>query len=91
MYKRKIFLDVAIQDMLSFVLPEVIRVQGKKGTRERSEAVTIRMTPEEKKNVYALAAAAGMTVTAYLIGCGIGDKLGQMVLDGFKGENEVSR
>ena len=65
-------------------------MQGKKGTRERSEAVTIRMTPDEKKNVYALAAAAGMTVTAYLIGCAIGDKLGQMVLDGFKEETGYS-
>ena len=64
--------------------------QGK--SLERTERVTIRMTPEEHATLKHYAAAAGLSMTAFLIGEALGDKVGQMVLDGFgESDSRVSR
>lgn len=39
---------------------------------ERSEYIGMKVTPQEKKDIYAAAAAAGLSVTAYLVGLGVG-------------------
>lgn len=51
--------------------------------KERTETVTIRLTPEEKSALKKLAAAAGISVTGYLLGQALGDCIGQVILDGF--------
>lgn len=56
--------------------------QGK--TSERTERLTIRMTPEEHKALKNAAAFAGLTVTSFVCAMAAGDHLGQMVLDGFE-------
>lgn len=55
--------------------------QGK--SSERTERISLRVTPEEMETIKGYAAAAGLSVTAFLIGEAIGDKIGQVMLDGF--------
>lgn len=45
--------------------------------KERTEYINIRVTPAEKAALVAGAAAAGLTLTGYLIG----DKIGQKILE----------
>lgn len=52
--------------------------------KERTEYIGIRVTPAEKEMLKKLAAAAGLTLTGYIIGETIGDALGQMIVEGFK-------
>lgn len=47
-----------------------------KNPKERTEYIGIRVTPEEKELLKKLAAAAGVSLTGFLLGCSIGDKLG---------------
>lgn len=48
-----------------------------KNPKERTEYIGIRVTPEEKAALKKLAAAAGLTITGYLLGEALGDKLGE--------------
>lgn len=48
--------------------------------KERTEYIGIRVTPEEKALLKKLAAAAGMTITGYLLGEALGDKIGDMII-----------
>jgi len=48
-----------------------------KNPKERTEYIGIRVTPEEKYLLKKLAAAAGVSLTGYLLGSAIGDKLGE--------------
>lgn len=48
--------------------------------KERTEYIGIRVTPEEKVLLKKLAAAAGMTITGYLLGEALGDKIGDMII-----------
>lgn len=50
---------------------------------ERSKTLTIRLTPEELEAIKNGALCAGLTVTAFLVSLAAGDKLGQMMIDGF--------
>ena len=43
--------------------------------KERTEYIGIRVTPEEKEALKKMAAAAGMTLTAFLVGNAMGDAL----------------
>lgn len=54
-----------------------------KNPKERTENVNIRVTPAEKEKLKALALAAGVSVTGYVLGCALGDAIGQTMLDGF--------
>lgn len=56
--------------------------QEKKETR--TERIYMRATPEEKKMLLNLAAGLGVSLTAFIMGECLGDKIGQMVIDGFK-------
>lgn len=56
--------------------------QGK--TSERTVRFSLRLTPEEMATMKRAAAAAGMTMTAFVVAETIGDKVGQMILDGFE-------
>lgn len=49
--------------------------------KERTEYIGIRVTPEEKEAIRRLAAAAGVSLTGFLVGCALGDKLGEKILD----------
>ena len=51
-----------------------------KSPKERTEYIGIRVTPEEKEALKALAAAAGVTITGFLLGEALGDKLGEKYL-----------
>lgn len=46
-----------------------------KNPKERTEYIGIRVTPEEKEAIKKYAAAAGVTLTGYLIGQALGNKL----------------
>lgn len=46
-----------------------------KNPKERTEYIGIRVTPEEKETIKKYAAAAGVTLTGYLIGQALGNKL----------------
>lgn len=48
-------------------------------TDNRTERINLRVTPEEKQRLVEAAAVAGLTLTGYLLG----DKLGQLIIDGF--------
>ena len=49
----------------------------------KSEYLHLRVTPSEKKQLQILAAAAGLPLTGFLVGLALGDKLGQMIVEGF--------
>lgn len=49
--------------------------------KERTEYIGIRVTPEEKEALKKLAAAAGLSITGFLIGQALGDKAGKAILD----------
>lgn len=51
-----------------------------KNPKERTEYIGIRVTPEEKKKLQSLAAAAGVSLTGFLLGHALGDKLGEQYL-----------
>lgn len=51
-----------------------------KNPKERTEYIGIRVTPEEKDALKRLAAAAGLTITGYLLGEALGEKLGAQYL-----------
>ena len=48
--------------------------------KERTEYIGIRVTPEEKELLKKLAAAAGLTLTGYLIGEALGGKVADSIL-----------
>ena len=48
-------------------------MQGKKGTVERTEFVTMRVTPKEKRALTTLAKLAGVSVTGLILGYILGD------------------
>lgn len=48
--------------------------------KERTESISIRVTPEEKAALKKLAAAAGMTLTGFLVGEALGEKLGDAII-----------
>ena len=49
-------------------------------SKERTESISIRVTPEEKAALKKLAAAAGMTLTGFLVGEALGEKLGDAII-----------
>lgn len=53
-----------------------------KNPKERTEYIGIRVTPEEKELIAKLAKAAGVTITGFLVGTALGDKLGDAILNG---------
>lgn len=52
--------------------------------KERTDNITIRVTPAEKEQIKTAAAALGLSVTAFLVSMALGDKIGQMMIDGFE-------
>ena len=52
--------------------------------KERTENVNMRVTPAEKEQLKALAVAAGLSVTGYVLGKALGDAIGQTILTGFE-------
>ena len=52
--------------------------------KERTENINLRVTPAEKEKLKALALAAGVSVTGYVLGCALGDAIGQVMLEGFE-------
>lgn len=52
--------------------------------RSCSDSILIRVTPEEKRIVVEEAAKLGLTVSGFLIGKAIGEKLGDAILDARK-------
>ena len=48
--------------------------------KERTECINIRGTPEEKAALKKLAAAAGMTLTGFLLGEALGEKIGDAII-----------
>lgn len=57
---------------------EVIAMNQK--PKERTEYIGIRVTPEEKELLKRLAAAAGVSLTGYLLGSAIGDKISDGII-----------
>lgn len=51
-----------------------------KNPKERTEYIGIRVTPEEKELLKSLAATAGVSLTSFLVGTAIGDKLGEQII-----------
>lgn len=50
----------------------------------KTEKIEIRCTQEEKEAVKTLALAVGLGMSEFLLSLAIGDKLGQMMIDGWK-------
>lgn len=48
--------------------------------KERTESINIRVTPKEKAALKKLAAAAGMTLTGFLLGEALGEKIGDAII-----------
>ena len=53
-----------------------------KNPKERTEYIGIRVTPEEKEALKKLAAAAGVTITSYLLRKSLGESLADQYLKG---------
>ena len=51
--------------------------------KERTEYIGMRVTPAEKEQLKALAVAAGVSITGYILGKALGDAIGQTILKGF--------
>ena len=51
-----------------------------KSPKQRTEYIGIRVTPEEKEALKKLAAAAGVTITSYLLGKSLGGHLADQYL-----------
>lgn len=68
-----------------------MRVYNKKGVffmpEKRTERIDLRVTPTEKKLLQELAAAACLPLTGFLVGLALGDKLGQLIVEGFPKED----
>lgn len=47
----------------------------------RDSRIYFRVSSEEKEKIAALASAAGLTISAYLLGLALGDKIGQVIVD----------
>ena len=56
-------------------------MQGIKGTKERTETINLRCTPEEKERIYGEAKKRKMTVTQLLVGSALGVVLGEAVYE----------
>ena len=69
---------------LSYFLGVLFLAQGVKGAKEKTEVISVRLTPDEKSYLKHLAKMAGMSVSAFVVGVCLGDKLGQYIIDGFK-------
>lgn len=54
--------------------------------KEKTDTITMRVSPAEKEQLKAAAAALGLSVSAFLLSMALGDKLGQMMIDGFGGK-----
>lgn len=52
-------------------------------SKERTEYIGIRVTPEEKETLKAYAAAAGLSITGFIIAECLGEVVGQKIIDGF--------
>lgn len=50
----------------------------------KTEVLQIRLSPTEKKQLKAYAAAAGLSLTGFILMECLGEKIGQMILDGFE-------
>lgn len=48
--------------------------------KRKTERLEIRLTPEEKSQLFQLATMAGMSVASYLLGNSLGDKIGDVIL-----------
>lgn len=56
----------------------------------KSAQIIIRMTPAEKEMIFQAAAAAGMTVSAFMLGLALGDRLGGLLKgEGFTSTSEA--
>lgn len=55
--------------------------------QNKTEYLHLRVTPEQKKQLQLLAAAAGLPLTGFLLGLALGDKIGQMIVEGFPKED----
>lgn len=52
-------------------------------SKEKTERLEIRLTPDEKSTLFKLAKIAGVSVSAYILGEALGDMLGQQIMKGF--------
>ncbi len=50
----------------------------------KTEVLQIRLSPTEKKQLKASAAAAGLSMAGFILMECLGEKIGQMILDGFE-------
>lgn len=50
---------------------------------KKTEVLQIRLSPSEKEKMKACAAAAGLSVTGFILMECLGEKIGQIILDGF--------
>lgn len=57
---------------------------------KRSERVLMRVTPAEKAALSKLAAAAGLSLTAFLVGCALGDAVGRVVEQTIADPSQIS-
>lgn len=51
--------------------------------KEKTDTINLRVSPAEKEQLKTLAAAAGLSLSAFLLSMALGDKIGQMIIDGF--------
>lgn len=56
--------------------------------KERTESINIRVTPKEKAALKKLAAAAGMTLTGFLLGEALGEKIGDAIIGSREAKKE---
>ena len=49
--------------------------------REKTEVVTIRVTPEEKQKLFAKAGLLGLSVSAFILAEALGEEIGQAIHD----------
>lgn len=56
-------------------------MRGVKGTKERTERIDVRCTPEEKKRIFSEAKKRKLTVTEFLVSAALGVILGEALYE----------
>lgn len=57
----------------------------------RDARIDLRVSSEEKSKIVSLAAAAGLSVSAYLLGLALGDNLGGVIVDSVHRNADASK
>lgn len=51
--------------------------------KEKTDTITLRVSPAQKEQLKTSAAALGLSLSAFLLNMALGDKVGQLMIEGY--------